>query len=185
MSLSPDGDFPAFFFGLLNYSWSLSWLGILKKMSIIYLRMYFEIELHRSGWPWTCYVVEDGPWVSALVFPLTSCVLGGIAGLRHCAQFYVVPGMEPRASCTLGKHSTNRPTVPAHGCGAGEMAPQFKAPVALAEDRRSGFSSQHPHCGLQPSMTPAPGGPAPCLASDDTRHAHGTHTHMQAKYSYT
>lgn len=41
------------------------------------------------------------------------------------------------------------------------------------------------HGGSQPSITLAPGDPAPSLASTSTRHAHGLHTYMQAKHSYT
>ena len=40
--------------------------------------------------------------------------------------------------------------------------------------RGPGFSSQHPHGGLQTTVTPAPG------VSEGTRHIHNAHTYMQA-----
>lgn len=78
--------------GLLNCSWSLSWLGIRKCVLFAYLLaylfwdslMYKKLALNLlCSWGW--------PWTSALLF-LPS--LGGIAGLHHHARLPVVLGME-------------------------------------------------------------------------------------------
>lgn len=47
------------------------------------------------------------------------------------------------------------------------------------------FDFQHPHESSQLSVTPGPGNPMLFLTSEGTRHAYGTQTYMQGKYSYT
>jgi hypothetical protein len=54
---------------------------------------------------------------------------------------------------------------------------------AGCSSRGPGFSSQHPHEDLQPSVTSAPGDLVP--SGLQTLNVQSTQTYMQAKYSHT
>lgn len=60
------------------------------------------------------------------------------------------------------------------------MTQQLRAVAGLCETS-DWFGPQHPNGSLQPSVTPVPGNPTHSLASEGTRHTHGTHIDMQAK----
>ena len=75
-----------------------------------YLFVYFLVDL-IPGWPWTCYVhillvMTPGSWSSC--FYLTRLVVA--------CSVYMLPGMNPMASCILGIHYTNWTTSPALVC---------------------------------------------------------------------
>lgn len=63
-----------------------------------------------SDWPGTCY--SQG--CSSFLEEESYHVLGLRASATN-AQFHVIPGTEPRASCMLSKHSMNCAIVPASG----------------------------------------------------------------------
>jgi hypothetical protein len=63
---------------------------------------------------------------------------------------------------------------------AGEMAWQLRVLAVLPGGQ--GFDFQHPHVGLQPSVTPALSNPMSYSASD-TRYIHATY--MQSGHPYT
>lgn len=46
---------------------------------------------------------------------LTYFLNAGITGMHYCAQLYVVLGIEPKASCVLGKYYLLIPTLPVGG----------------------------------------------------------------------
>lgn len=65
----------------------------------------FDIGSCIQGWPWVCWEAEDynSFWSSCFSLPST-----GIAGMLHCALFYVRLWLNPGLhSCMLGKHSIN------------------------------------------------------------------------------
>lgn len=51
--------------------------------------------------------------------------------------------------------------------------------------RGPSFGSQHPHSDTQPTLIPVPGVWCPLLTSMDTRHTHGTQTHISSKHSHS
>lgn len=51
---------------------------------------------------WLYKQTETKAFIQSLIYFLNA----GITGMHYCAQFYVVLGIELKASCVLGKHPT-------------------------------------------------------------------------------
>lgn len=84
-----------FIFDQSNYLWLIS---ALVYYSIAFFFLWNWVS-HISGWPHTCYIVEDDLELLTLLLSSPST---RITSIWHHTCLYVVLGMDPRAVCKLG-----------------------------------------------------------------------------------